>query len=306
MSRCVLVTGGAGFIGSHLVDRLIAAGDQVVVADDLSRGRRSWLHPRAELHELDLRDGAALHDALPKIGAEVVVHLAAMHFIPAVEDAPKLASDVNVTGTRGLLDALASRPPGVLLFASTAAVYPDRRGPIDESCAPEPIDLYGRTKLEGERLVEEFAKATGTRYVIARLFNVVGRRETNPHVVPDLVGQLRRNVAPVRLGNLEPRRDYTDVLDVAEALQRLLSAQLDGPGTFNLGSGRSVSVADLVEVCERILGRSIEVETEQQRLRAQDRAELLADPGLLRSTTGWEPRRSLQDTLAELLTEEPS
>jgi UDP-glucose 4-epimerase len=306
MSRRVLVTGGAGFIGSHLVERLISAGDQVAVLDDLSRGRRSWLHSRAELHELDIRDGAALHDALPQIAAEVVVHLAAMHFIPAVEDAPELAAGVNVTGTRELLDALASRPPGVLLFASTAAVYPDRRGPIDESCSPGPIDLYGRTKLEGEQLVKEFARATGTRCVIARLFNVVGRRETNPHVVPDLVEQIRRNVAPVRLGNLEPRRDYTDVLDVAEALQRLLSAQLDGLGTFNLGSGRSVSVADLVEVCERILGRPIEVETERRRLRAQDRAELLADPGLLRSTTGWEPRRSLQDTLAELLTEEPS
>jgi UDP-glucose 4-epimerase len=226
-----------------------------------------------------------------------------MHFIPAVEDAPGLASEVNVGGTRALLEALEPTPPDVFLFASTAAVYPDRLGPIDESCAPGPIDLYGRTKLEGERLVTEFAKASGTRCVVVRLFNVVGRRETNPHVVPDLVGQLRRNAAPVRLGNLEAKRDYTDVLDVAKALERLLSARLDGLNTFNLGSGRSVSVADLVHVCERILGRPIDVETENRRLRAQDRAELLADPGLLRAATGWEPMRSLQETIADLLTE---
>jgi UDP-glucose 4-epimerase len=303
MSRRVLVTGGAGFIGSHLVERLISAGDQVAVLDDLSRGRRSWLHSQAELHELDIRDGSALDDAVLQVAAEVVVHLAAIHFIPAVEDAPKRASDVNVIGTRALLDALAARPPDMLLFASTAAVYPDRRGPIDESCTPEPIDLYGRTKLEGERLVAEFAKATGTRCVVARLFNVIGRRETNPHVVPDLVDQLRRNAAPVQLGNLEPRRDYTDVLDVAEALRHLLSARLDGVSTFNLGSGRSVSVAGLVQACERILGRPIEVETERRRLREHDRAELLADPSLLRTTTGWQPKRSLHDTLAELLAE---
>jgi nucleoside-diphosphate-sugar epimerase len=106
----------------------------------------------------------------------------------------------------------------------------------------------------------------------------------------------------VRLGNLEPRRDYTDVLDVAVALERLLSLPEDGGRTFNLGSGRSVSVAELVRICEQVLGRPIEVEVEPRRRRAQDRAELLADPRLLSQATGWQPARSLGETLAELLT----
>ena len=303
MSRHVVVTGGAGFIGSHLVERLVAAGERASVIDDLSRGRREWLSQEAELREIDLRDTAALQRAVEQLAPDVVVHLAALHFIPAVDGAPDLAKDVNVSGTDFLLEALAAKPPELFLFASTAAVYPDRRGPIDETCPAEPLDLYGRTKLEGERLVAEFAARIGTRCIAARIFNVLGRRETNRHVVPELVGQLRRGHAPVRLGNLESRRDYTDVLDVSEALQRLLSLPPDGSDTFNVGSGRSVSVADLVRACERILGRPIDVEVEPERVRRNDRAELVADSSLLHDATGWTPSRSLETTLADLLAE---
>jgi UDP-glucose 4-epimerase len=301
MPRRVLVTGGAGFIGSHLVEQLTAAGERTSVIDDLSRGRRRWLAPAAELHELDLRDAAAVRRAVGEVNPEVVVHLAALHFIPAVDGAPELAQDVNVGGTRVLLEALAAKPPELLLFASTGAVYPDRRDPIAETCPPRPSDLYGRTKLEGERMVAEFAATTGARCIVARIFNVVGPRETNRHVVPELVGQLRHEITPVRLGNLESRRDYTNVLDVSEALHRLLALPPDTPDTFNVGSGRAVSVHELVRICERILGSPIKVELEPERLRARDRAELVADTTLIRDVTGWQPARSLESTLAELL-----
>jgi UDP-glucose 4-epimerase len=301
MPRQVLITGGAGFVGSHLVERLVDEGDRVAVVDDLSRGHRTWLHPEAELHELDVRDVDSLQRTIERVRPEIVVHLAAMHFIPAVEGAPELAWDVNVNSTRSLLDGLLPQPPGMVLFASTAAVYPDRRGPIAETCPPDPLDVYGRTKLAGEELTRQFSRKTGAQCVVARIFNVIGRRETNPHVVPELVEQLRRTISPVRLGNLEPRRDYTDVLDVAVALQRLLSVPVDGGNTFNVGSGRAVSVADLVQVCEEVLGHAIEVTVDPQRLRAQDRMELVADPRLLRNATQWKPERSLHETLADLL-----
>jgi UDP-glucose 4-epimerase len=303
MWRRILVTGGAGFIGSHLVERLVSAGACVSVIDDLSRGRRAWLHPEAELHECDLRDADAVGRAVAAASPDAVVHLAAMHFIPSVDGAPELAWDVNVNATRVLLDAVSANPPGLLLFASTAAVYPDRSGPIDETCPPEPLDVYGRTKLEGERLVAALEERTEVRAIVARIFNVIGRRETNAHVVPDLVAQLRGGNAVVKLGNLDSRRDYTDVRDVADALQRLLSVPAEAPATFNVGSGSSASVAELVRVCEQVRGTTVAVESEPHRRRAQDRRELLADVHLLREETGWRPTRSLRETLAELLTE---
>jgi len=303
MPRRILVTGGAGFIGSHLSDRLVVNGDRVTVIDDLSRGRREWLQPEVELCKHDIRDADAVKRTLARTRPQVVAHLAAMHFIPEVEGAPELAWDINVQATQTLLDALAPQPPELLLFASTAAVYPDRGGPIAESSPVQPLDVYGRTKVEGEQLVTAFAGRVGSPCVVARIFNVIGKRETNAHVVPDLVGQLRRRDVRVRLGNLESRRDYTDVEDVADALERLLSLPPDGARTFNLGSGRSWSVAELVGVCEQILGRSIEVEIEPRRRRAQDRAELVADPRLLREATGWEPTKAMTTTIAELLAE---
>jgi UDP-glucose 4-epimerase len=302
----ILVTGGAGFIGSHLVERLLASDGDVVVVDDLSRGRLEWLSPRTETYALDIRDAKAVRRGMRALAPETVVHLAALHYIPAVEDAPQLAWEVNVTGTKVLLEALAARPPETILFASTAAVYPNVEGPIAESCPPAPFDLYGRTKLEGERMLAQFAERTGSRAIVARIFNVIGPRETNPHVVPELIGQLRRGELPVRIGNLTPRRDYTDVRDTAAALQRLLACADDHRRIFNVGSGQSVSVAQLIEECKQIIGHPIEVRVEQTRLRRQDRAELLADSRLLRETTGWRPTHSLRATLAELLAKPPA
>jgi UDP-glucose 4-epimerase len=304
MARSVLVTGGAGFVGSHLVERLVANGARTSVVDTLARGQRSWLRNEAALYEADIRDEAGLERAAAEVAPDAVVHLAAMHFIPAVDGAPELAWDVNVNGTRALLGALATRPPELLLFASTAAVYPDRSGPIAETCAPDPLDLYGRTKLAGEELVSEFAARFGTRVVCVRIFNVIGRRETNPHVVPEIVGQLQSGSESLRLGNLRTRRDYTDVMDVTAALHLLLESPLGDHTIFNLGSGRSVSVSELVQLCEKLLGRSIVIELEPAKLRTTDRAELVADATVLRRTTGWEPARSLAETVEELLTDQ--
>jgi UDP-glucose 4-epimerase len=303
MGRRILVTGGAGFIGSHLVQRLDAGGERVEVLDDLSRGRRDWLNPEVRLHQVDLRDSDAVRRVVQHVRAEVVVHLAALHFIPAVDGAPELARQVNVEGTRNLFSALVSAPPQLVLFASTAAVYPDRAGPIPESCPPAPVDLYGRTKLEGEKLLAGFSSETGARCVSARLFNVIGQRETNPHVVPELLGQLRRGRMSVRLGNLETRRDYTDVADVADALRLLLQPTAGETTVFNVGSGKATSVAQLVETCEKILGRDIAVATDPRRVRTHDRPELVADIQLLKRVTGWVATRSLETTLGELLLE---
>lgn len=301
MNGRTLVTGGAGFVGSHLVGCLVAAGHDVSVVDDLSRGRAAWLADGVRLDVMDIRDARALRRVVGELQPATVVHLAAMHFIPDVDGAPELAHDVNVNGTRALLDAMEGAPPRSLLFASTAAVYPNRAGPIPEMCPAEPLDFYGQTKLEGEALVERFGEATGASVVLARIFNVIGPRETNAHVVPDLVGQLRTGARSVRLGNLDSRRDYTDVRDVADALARLLALDPRPVVRANVGSGSSVSVADLVETCQRVLGREIDVEVEAGRRRAVDRQELVADNAVLRRLIAWEPTYSLEQTLADLL-----
>lgn len=284
-----------------MCELLVARGDRVHVFDDLSRGSADWLPPEVELHRGDIRDAALVCRAFEAIGPGAVVHLAAMHFIPAVDGAPNTTEEINVGGTRNVVSAARATPPKVFVFASSAAVYPDSAEPIAESVEPAPIDLYGRTKLEGERLVAELAGDDGLACVSARLFNVVGPRETNPHIVPEIVQQVRAGVDELVLGNLEPRRDYVDVRDVAAALAALADAARPGLGVFNVGTGVSVSVADLVRMCSRIVDRPLIVRPDPARLREIDRTSLVADPTMMRSHVRWEVRRTLMQTLRELV-----
>jgi UDP-glucose 4-epimerase len=301
MIKRILVTGGAGFVGSHLVARLLGGSDSVTVLDDLSRGKEEWLDDGARLFRADIRDAERVSEVVEEVRPTHLVHLAALHFIPAVDEAPALARAINVDGTATLLNALRVNPPKVIVFASTAAVYPDTPGPIDETRGVAPIDLYGRTKVEGEALLRAYADRQGVNVVLTRLFNVVGRRETNPHVLPEIVDQLRRGSDKVRLGALETRRDYVNAEDVASALHALLDRQPDGVSSFNVGTGRGVSVREIVEICGTVLGRSVQIEQDPSRLRQVDRAELIADASLIGRQTGWKPTWSIEDTLADLL-----
>jgi UDP-glucose 4-epimerase len=301
MTKRILVTGGAGFVGSHLVERLRDRGHDVHVLDDLSRGKAEWLADGAALSRVDIRDAALVMETISHVEPTHVVHLAALHFIPAVDEAPALAHSVNVEGTANLLAALAAVPPAAIVFASTAAVYPNVEGPIDEAVAIAPIDLYGRTKVEGEEMLREFADAHATDVVLARLFNVVGRRETNPHVLPEIVDQLRSGAESVRLGALDTRRDYVNATDVASALTALLDDHPSGVSVFNVGTGRAVSVQEIVDACGAALGRPIKIDHDATRLRKVDRPELLADSSALRRQTGWSPEWDLERTLADLL-----
>lgn len=297
----MLVTGGAGFVGSHLCERLAAEGHRVSVLDDLSRGRRDWVPSGTPIYEVDVRDREGVAAAFADAQPDWVAHLAALHFIPAVDEAPALADAINVGGTRNVLDAARSHLPNRLVFASTAAVYPNVPEPLSEKHDPAPIDLYGRTKLAGERLVAEFAAETGVRCVSARLFNVMGPRETNPHVLPEIVSQVRSGAVELELGNLDPERDFVDARDVADAFTALLRDPEPGAATFNVGTGRSVSVGDIVRTCSEIVGRELVVRQVPERMRRVERAVLVADVTRVAEAVGWRAKRSLHDTLAELL-----
>jgi UDP-glucose 4-epimerase len=298
-----LVTGGAGFIGSTLCRRLLEEGREVVAFDNLSYGRESLLgerNPRLRLVRGDLRDGDAVRAVLRESRPEVVFHLAALHFIPYCNAHPVEAMDVNLNGTRALLAACRERPPRALVFTSSAAVYPLEGSPFDEEHPPGPVDTYGHTKLSGEELVRLFGRETGVPVVIARLFNAFGPDDTNPHLVPEVVRQLQAGGRTLRLGNLDPVRDYIHVRDIAAALQALAGAD-GGAEVFNVGSARGYSVRDVVEAFAAALGQPLEIVQDPERIRPVERRELVADTGKLRNRTGWAPRVGFTEGVRELL-----
>jgi UDP-glucose 4-epimerase len=296
----VLVTGAAGFIGSALCERLHAMGHRVVGYDNLSRGRRELLPQGVRLVEGDIRDGARLQETVAVSRPDWLIHLAAMHFIPECIAKPQETIEVNVGGTGRVLESCRGSSVQSVIFASSAAVYAPTDHPCVEETTPlRPLEVYGESKVAAEQLVRAFQDETGIPTSILRLFNAIGRNETNPHVVPHIFESLQRSDV-IRLGNIEPRRDYIDTRDVAEAILAVADTS-DGLRVFNVGTGVAHSVKDIVDLLRRILDRPIRVEHDPARMRSTERMLLAADTRKIRRATQWVPRMSLEETMRDLL-----
>ncbi|MCV7421464.1 NAD(P)-dependent oxidoreductase [Mycobacterium yunnanensis] len=297
----IMVTGGAGFVGKQLVSILSAKAD-VLVADLLRYGMPDWLE-RADsgfrLQQVDIRDPAATRAVVEEFQPDIVVHLAAIHYIPECDADPANAVATNVAGTVNLL---ASCPAGTrFVFASSGAVYtPDEADHREFESTVGPADIYGITKLQGEAYVRAFAADRGISAAIVRLFNVIGPGETNPHLLPAIVAQLREGPESISLGNIWPKRDYIDVLDAANGFASVaLGTNPEGVAceTVNLGSGRQYSVDEILSRMRSVLGLEFEVRQDPSRMRAVDRPFLGADITHIGEVFGWRPAHDLDETL---------
>jgi UDP-glucose 4-epimerase len=296
----ILVTGGAGFVGTTLVADLLAESRAVVVYDSFFTGSRPLPLAGLTVVEGDVRDETLLLATMQEHAPAAVIHLAALHYIPYCDAHPVDTMHVNVVGTQALLEACRATGVPRLVFASSAAVYGISSKPHREDDAPEPQDVYGLSKHVGEQQVAAFHRTTGTPCVMARLFNVFGRGETNPHVIPEILRQLADGQDSLHLGNLTPRRDYVHVTDVSRALRMFAGSADPACGTYNVGTSRSVSVADIVAELEAILGRPVAVEQAAGKLRPVDRPNLQADNSRLHADFGWSPETTLSDGLRDL------
>jgi UDP-glucose 4-epimerase len=289
-----VVTGGAGFIGSHVVEALLARGDEVHVLDDLSKGRRENIAAGAHLHEADIRDPDAVFDA---VRPELVLHLAAQADVRVSVERPDHDADVNVLGTLRILEA-ARRHGAKLVFSSTGgAIYGECDGPAPETAERRPLAPYGTSKLCGEEYLATWNRLYGAGHVSLRFGNVYGPRQ-EPHgeagVVAIFMGRLRDGGTPTIYGDGSQTRDYVFVGDVVRAM--LAAAGHDG-GVFNVGTGRETSVVELYDAIQRAAGTEREPEHAEARLGELQRSVL--DVSLAERALGWRAQRSLDDGLAE-------
>jgi len=284
-----IVTGGAGFIGSYLVDALVERGDEVVVVDDLSSGKREHLNPGARLDERDIREGLDLD------GAEAVFHLAAQADVQVSMQRPDHDAAVNVVGTVRVLEA--AREAGVpLVFTSTGgAIYGECDGPAAEDARREPLSPYGIAKLCGEEYLQGWNRTYGTRNVVLRLANVYGPRQDaglEGGVVAIFLERLAHGEQAAIFGDGLQTRDFVYVGDVVSAL--LAAVGLDG-GVFNVGTGIETTILDLHRACATVTGTNAEPRFEDARLGDVRRSVL--DVSLAERKLRWRPEVGLEEGL---------
>ncbi len=299
-SRRVVVTGGAGFIGSHVCDRFLEAGYEVVAIDDLSTGNRENVPGGARLEVVDIVDGDAVSTVFDEFQPQVVAHLAAQSSVTVSVKRPARDLDVNVRGTFNILQA-ATAAGAPTVFASTGGALYGERAPIptaEESVPPEPLAPYGASKLAGEAYVGTWGRLHGIANVVLRLGNVYGPRQTRhgeAGVVAIFSDHLHRGVAPTVYGDGRQTRDYIHVADVSRAF--FMAAEAGQAGTFNVGTAKETNVLELLDVLQSAAGTQIEPNFEP--LRTGELMRSCLDSTRLRTQLSWEPTVALDSGLHE-------
>jgi UDP-glucose 4-epimerase len=292
MKRTVLVTGGAGFIGSHVVDALLARGDEVHVVDSFATGKRERVPADATLHEQDIRE--PLDELFQDIEPETVFHLAAQADVRVSVERPDYDADVNVIGTTRVLEAARKTGAQVVFSSTGGAIYGECERPAREDAERRPLAPYGVSKLAGEEYLAAANRLYGTSHVALRYGNVFGPRQ-DPHgeagVVAIFFGKLAAGEPARIFGDGRQTRDY---VYVADAVQAALSA-VGKAGVFNVGTGIETSVVDLYERCRRIAGSDAEAERAPARPGELQRSVL--DIGLAERELGWRPQHTLDEGL---------
>jgi UDP-glucose 4-epimerase len=296
----VAVTGGAGFLGSHVCNRFVQSGANVHIFDNYHTGDPSLAPNTATIHKYDIRDDT-LSKHLQEVNPDVLIHLAALHYIPYCSDNPEETFDVNVLGTRTLLEAAREFGPQKVVFASSAAVYPPRKEPNREESNLSPIDIYGKTKMIGEDYMRMFAYDTGVSTTVARLFNIYGPNETNPHLVPAILEQVDAGKRTVELGNLRPKRDFVYVKDVSRAIKEMVTDTSTDYEVYNVGSGDSKSVREVVGLVSEALGEDIDITQDEERVRETDRPNLEADITRIKQKLDWSPNTEFIQGISKLV-----
>ncbi|AOH56697.1 UDP-glucose 4-epimerase GalE [Peribacillus muralis] len=311
----ILVVGGAGYIGSHLVKELVNE-KEVVILDNLSTGFRSLVDSNAILVEGNLGDEAVLNEIFGKYPIEAVMHFAANSLVGESVQDPYKYYENNVGATLTLLNTMLKHDVKNFIFSSTAATYGiPNVDMIDEDQPTDPINPYGRSKLMVEQILEDFAQAYGLHYVVLRYFNAAGAHESaeigeshdpETHLIPIILQHLlgQREKISVFGTDYETQdgtciRDYIHVTDLAKAhiiaLQALLSGKKN-TATYNLGNGKGFSVKDVIDTCEKVTGVKPNIEYADRR--PGDPARLVASATRIYEDLGWKASIDLEEIIA--------
>lgn len=306
----ILVTGGAGYIGSHTVKMLIEKGKDILVLDNLSRGFKEAINSKAEFENADLLDYYSLENVIKKYNIEAVIHFAAFAYVGESVENPQLYYNNNVVGSFNLIKAITAKGINKFVFSSTCSTYGNPvQIPISESETTKPINPYAKTKLMIENILEDFHTAYGLNYAALRYFNAAGCSEDGdigeshdpePHLIPLVLQSMTEKTRQLKIFGDDYEtpdgtciRDYIHVNDLADAHIRALDFlnNNDNPVVINLGTGDGNSVMDIINTSENITGKKANYVMNPRR--PGDPAILVADNKKAKEVLGWMPKYKL-------------
>lgn len=299
----VLVTGGAGFVGSHVVDTLIENKHEVVVCDSLVSGSKGNIHPGARFYQVDIRS-ADLEDVFKQEKPEIVYHLAAQSVVPPSIKDPMYDESVNVGGTLNLLEMMRKYEAKKIIYSSSAAVYGNPvELPVKEDHPIQPLSPYGLSKWIAEHYLALYQRMYGLDYTAFRYANIYGPRQTpegEGGVVSIFVDQIKKEETPTINGDGRHTRDYIYVGDVAQA--NLMAMDRGSQAVVNLGTGKAVSILELLQLLEEVTGKPLKAKHGAERV--GDIVHSALHPGRAFKALHWEARTSLLDGLKKTIAEE--
>lgn len=299
----VLVTGGAGFVGSHVVDTLIENKHEVVVCDSLVSGSKGNIHPGARFYQVDIRS-ADLEDIFKQEKPEIVYHLAAQSVVPPSIKDPMYDESVNVGGTLNLLEMMRKYEAKKIIYSSSAAVYGNPvELPVKEDHPIQPLSPYGLSKWIAEHYLALYQRMYGIDYTAFRYANIYGPRQTpegEGGVVSIFVDQIKKEETPTINGDGRHTRDYIYVGDVAQA--NLMAMDRGSQAVVNLGTGKAVSILELLQLLEEATGKPLKAKHGAERV--GDIVHSALHPGRASRALQWEARTSLLDGLKKTIAEE--
>jgi UDP-glucose 4-epimerase len=304
MKKQILITGGLGFIGSNLIKKLLAMDFFLIIVDNLSNSSLKILKnfPKNSYFFIksDINNKKKILNKIKKFNPEILIHLAAIHYMPYCLKNPQETKKVNIVGTENILKIAHTKGINKIIFSSSAAVYGNSNKKHKETDKLFPGEIYGKSKLTAEGKIKKYCPSKNIKYLILRFFNVFGPNDFTPHFIPSILKRIKKS-SVIETGNLKTARDYIYIDDLVSILTKIIKKGKINNDIYNIGTGNGTTGGKIIKIIEKIKGINIKVSKNIDLVRKTDPQKIIASIRKISTAYKWSPRYGIYSGLKKII-----